>query len=378
MAKMGQGFVRTASNPLKRTWHFLARLNVASVLIAVTLSSVALGSCFPQLSTSVAADAERLARWEMAVRARYGDLTDALAVGGAFQWFRSPAVWIPLALLAAATLVCTLDRWRSVWRRVSHSPVVLSDVAFNVAPYTACLRLPPTFELPRILHQCLKGLGFRVQTETAGDVLYMRGDRHRLTGLATLVTHLAALLILAGTVLSSAYGWREELTIEPGQTAEVGRGSRLAVRNEGFTIARYLDESVAAYQAQVVVFEDGQEVRSGNLQVNAPLAYKGIALYLHAYGAREGGYSVTLLAVDDPGYGLVIAAGFLLLLSLTLSFNFPRAWIQARLLPDGSLHLAGWAERRAYHFENEFAMLMEDVQDWTYRHPIFRPRSPSA
>jgi cytochrome c biogenesis protein ResB len=300
------------------------------------------------------------------MRARYGDLTDVLAVSGAFDWFRSPALWVPMALLAVATLVCTLDRWRSLWQRAFHSPLALSDVAFNVAPYTVRLSLPPTVELPLVLRQCLRGLGFRVRTETVGDVLYIRADRHRLTSLATLVTHLAALLMLAGTVLTRAYSWREELSIEPGQTAEVGRGSGLTVRNEGFNIARYLDESVAAYQAQVTVFEGSQEVRRGSLEVNAPLAYKGTGLYLHAYSAREGGYGVILLAVHDPGYGLVIAAGFLLLLGLTASFNFPRGWIQARLLPDGTLHLAGWADRRAYHFQNEFAMLVEDVQNWKY------------
>ena len=68
----------------KRVWRFLAQTNVAAALIAVVLLLAVLGSCFPQLSSSVAADPERLARWEAAVRARYGALTDLLTASGAF------------------------------------------------------------------------------------------------------------------------------------------------------------------------------------------------------------------------------------------------------------------------------------------------------
>jgi len=70
---------------------------------------------------------------------------------------------------------------------------------------------------------------------------------------------------------------------------------------------------------------------------------------------------VTLLAVRDPGYGLVIAAGFLLLLGMTVSFNFPHACVRARIGPPGTLCLAGQADRRAHGFEREFAGLVEEI-----------------
>jgi hypothetical protein len=68
--------------------------------------------------------------------------------------------------------------------------------------------------------------------------------------------------------------------------------------------------------------------------------------------------------VHDPGYGLIVAAGFLLLSGLTVSFNFPRSWIQARTEPDGTLRLAGWAERRACDFRREFTRLMGEMEGW--------------
>jgi cytochrome c biogenesis protein len=355
VAKTSEDSVAIVWNRLKQAWHFLTRLDMAAVLIVVILLLVALGSCFPQLSSSVVADAGRLARWETGVRAQYGPLTYLLTIVGSFRWFHSPVFLVSLALVALATLVCTLDRWRTVWRRAFRSPVQFSDNVFDAAPHTERLVAPPVADLPSIVRQRLEARGFRVRFESAEGAVYVRGDRHRLASLATLVTHLALLLLLLGTILSSGFGWREVLAIGPGEMAEVGHGSRLALRNDG---------CVAAYQAQVAVISGDHEVTRGSVRVNEPMTYGGVGLYLHSYGERDGQYSVTLLAVHDPGYSLVITAGFLLLLGLTVSFNFPRCWIQARIESNGVLRLAGWAERRACDFGYEFKAIVEDLVEW--------------
>jgi cytochrome c biogenesis protein ResB len=217
-----------------------------------------------------------------------------------------------------------------------------------------------------------KGLeerGFRVRSQAAGDFTYLRGDRNRLAALATLVTHLAVLLLLLGTMLSSGFGWREVLIVGPDGTAEVKHRSQLAVQNEGFDIGRYPDGSVAAYKAQVTIYDGARAVVRGSVGTNEPLKYGDVGFYLRAYAERETGYGLNLLVVHDPGYGLVIAAGFLLFLGLTVSFTFPRSWIQARTEPDGTLHLAGWAERRACDFGRQFSRLVGEMEDWKAGRP---------
>jgi len=358
------------SNPkspiLKRAYHFLARVDVAAVLTLVVLLLAALGSCFPQLSPAVAADPGRMAQWEAGVRARYGGLTDGLATGGAFRWFRSPVFLGPLALLAAATLVCTLDRWRGVWRRAFYQPVRCSDAALDAAPHTARLNTSPALDLAAVAREGLERRGFRVRTTevvtTNHPSVYLRGDRNRLAPLATLVTHLAVLLLLLGAALSSGYGWREEIAVGPGETAEVGHGSGLALRNEGFAVARYPDGSVAGYEAEVTLLDSGLEVARGSVQVNEPLTYGLVGLVLQGYAETPGGTSVALLAVRDPGYSPVVVAGFLLLFGLTVSFNFPHCWVRARIDPDGTLRLAGRADRRACGFGREFAALVGEIK----------------
>ncbi len=355
----------TARDAFRNVWQFLTRLRVAAVLIAILLGLSALGSCFPQLSTSITADAERSAQWAAEVRARYGSLTNGLAAIRMFGWFGSPVFLVALGLLALATLVCTLDRWGAAWSRAFRLPGVSSDLAFEAAPHAAQLTGLPAVDLPHRLRKCLEERGFRVRSETGeGDLVYLRGDRNRPASLGTLVTHIAVLLLLLGTILSSEFGWREELTIEPNGLVELRHRSQLALRNEGFDIGHYPDGSVSAYRDRVTVIDSGQEVASGRVGVNEPLTFAGVGFYLQGYSEREDGHAVTLLVVRDPGYTLVIVAGFLLLLGLTMSFNFPRAWIQARVEPEGTLYLTGWAERRACDFRRQFRAVVEELEDW--------------
>jgi cytochrome c biogenesis protein len=358
------------SRILRRAWRFLGRLDLAAVLILVVLLLAALGSCFPQLTPAVAADPERLAHWAAGVRARYGALADLLAASGVLNYANSAVFLVPIALLATVTLVCTLDRWRGVWRRAFHRPVRCSDAALDTAPHTDQLTASPATDLPEVTLRVLKRWGFSVRSETSGKVCFLRGDRNRLTPLATLVTHLAVLLLLIGVVLSSGYGWREEITVGPGEVAPVEHENEWAIRNDGFAITRYPDGSASGYTAQVTVIEGDQETMHGSVRVNEPLIYNSIGFHLRGYTGTEGQHTVILLAVRDPGYGLVIVAGLLLLLGLTVSFHFPHCRVYARMEPEGTLRLAGRADRRAHDFGREFAALVQEIAGSTYYPPI--------
>jgi cytochrome c biogenesis protein len=344
-------------------WNLLTRLKVAAAFIVILLLLAALGSCFPQIPASFADDAQQVARWEAGVSARYGALTDVLAALGTFRWFHSPVFLASLVLLSVGTLVCTLDRWGTTWRQATRPPAVAGETAFDAAPHKATLLGPRRTDLSRKLGKLLEDRGFRVSSQAAGDFTYLRGDRNRLAALATLVTHVGVLLLLVGTILSSGFGWREGLTVKPGGTARLRNSSQLAVRNEAFDITRYPDGRAAAYQARVTILEGGRTVMRGTVAVNQPLRYGDVGFYLRGYGDQEEGHSLMLLAVRDPGYVVVIASGFLLLVSLTVSVNFPRSWIRARIEAGGTLHLVGWAERRACDFGLEFMSVVDEIAD---------------
>jgi cytochrome c biogenesis protein ResB len=218
-----------------------------------------------------------------------------------------------------------------------------------------------------------------VRSEVDGDLVHVRGDRNRMARLATLVTHAAVLLLVLGVALSSVLGWREELTLGRGEAADVGAGRRwggkdfqpsnggsgLRVRSEGFSILRYADGTVAGYEAQVEISQAGLDTMRGQIRLNEPLSYRGVAFTLYGYSSNGESQSITLQAVHDPGYGLSVASGLMMFLGMTVSFNFPPCCVYVRVQPGGVLRLAGRADRRAWGFARQFAALVDEIRGST-------------
>jgi cytochrome c biogenesis protein ResB len=98
------------------------------------------------------------------------------------------------------------------------------------------------------------------------------------------------------------------------------------------------------------------------VRVNEPLTRDGVSVYLTGFDPSGDNVTLSLLVVHDPGYGLVVAAGFLLLVGLTVSLYFPHRWIVAWFEAEGSLRLAGQADRRASGFRDEFYGLVEELR----------------
>jgi cytochrome c biogenesis protein len=343
---------------LKRLWRFIVRMDVVSILIVVPLGLAAIGSCFPQLPSSIETDPTNFSLWQTQARMRYGAFVDMLTSAGAFHFFHSPLFLLSLAVLVVSTLICTLDRWKALWRRTFLHEISYSDATFQTTPYTAKLAGKGDTDLSKILRKHLEDHGFRIRSKTDHGSLHIRGDRNRIALLATLISHLAVVLLFVGTLLSAALGWREEFIIEPDQWTTIPHHPGTVVRYEGFTIERYPDNGVADYEVKIVITNEIGEIVRGIVRLNKPLNYHGMQITLMGYRKEPREYTLTFLAVHDPGYGASVLAGGLLLLGMVGSFNFPHCCIQARYESDGTLLIAGRADRRAYGFEREFSSIV--------------------
>ncbi len=238
---------------------WFGRPKVAAALLLLALGAAALGSFFPQRPTG---DPATLARWEEAVRARYGVLTAPLDRLGLFRWYTSPALWIALALPVLATVLCILNRWPAL--------------------------------RPRLLCRSAPHWG-------------------------TLLTHLTVPLFLLALALSRL-GWQEEMTLAVGETGTFPTAG-LALRCDAVTLERYADGIVADYRVEVTVLEDGREVRQGTVRLNEPLHGGEVAVFLYGYALQQGRPVVILRAVHDPGYVPFLIGGGLFLLGLMLRWT---------------------------------------------------------
>jgi len=320
----------------------------------------AFGTCFPQHTPELDSNSERLSQWNQAIRNRYGGSVELLMILGVFKLYKSPFFVASFVLLAVSSLVCTLNRWKAIWRRVFNPDVRCADAVFEAGARRDNFVLKEGGDI-KTFQELLEARGLRVRSYMDGNVHHFRADRYRFSPLGSLVSHLGAILLLLGTVISSTFSWRAEVTIEPGQDAGLPMiGWRIF--NDGFEIKRYPDGSVADYVAQVKVTDLGRVIAQGEVRLNQPLIVGARGIYLMGFVPAGEGVAITLRIVRDPGYSLVIAAGFLVLLGMTVSFNFPHCCIFARLESDGTLLLAGRADRRAGNFNSEFQALRTELE----------------
>lgn len=346
---------------LKRAWRFLIRMDVVAILILLVLLLVALGSCFPQRPANLDKDPQRLELWDSSLDARFGGLAPLLINLGMFRFFNSPIFLIALFTLVISTLICTLDRWRAVWRRAFHYEIICTEATYLTADHTLQLHADPDFPLEKIGNRLTRH-GFRTQIEKDGQTTYFRGDINQFSVSATLFSHIGLLLLFSGVLISATLGWRSEITIGPGMPAAVPHNDKIQLRYEDFVIQRYPDGTASAFEAQVQVLEEGAETYTASVKLNQPLDINGTSLLLKGYSQVGETTLVSLLVVRDQGYLLVILAGLLLLLGMTVTFYFPHSCIYVRAEPDGIISVAGRADRRAYTFKRQFKDLVCDLK----------------
>lgn len=305
-------------------------MSVAAFLLLLVLLLSAAGAFLPQLSPLAGGDAETLSAWMELAADRYGRLTVTLARLGLFALFRSPTYAVLLGLVGLSTLVCTVNRWRGVWHQGFRRRVRRLDAAAAEDPHTAILA--PV--APAALQTDLEQRGYRVRTASEEDIVLLHGDRYGLSSIATLVTHLAVILLLVGFGLSHWLGWEERGKVAPHQTVPLGRGTGLSVRNDGFAIVARPDGSVADYRAEIALLDGTQEVTRRTVRVNHPLRYRGLGVYLLGFQTGADGATLALSVGRDPGTPALLVGGLLLVMGMTLSIYLPRRQVLARLEPD--------------------------------------------
>ena len=347
---------------LRRFWNFTARLDVASTLIVILLLLTLVGSFFPQRQLEIQVEVERLAQWQAGLRDRFGSLADFLLRAGIFYFFQSPVYIISIVLLGLITLLCTLFRWKAVWRSAFQRGTLQLDEAFAALPLKGRVIIANPERLADLLKKSLKKRGFRVQIEQTEQNFYLRAERNKLAFLGTLVTHLGVVLLLAGALLSGWLGWREEVIVSADHPARLLRLDNVEVGLEAFDIQRYPDGRPADYVARVILRNGMQVLGGGSLRLNQPLAYGNVNIYLLGFEQQDAGTRLSLLVRRDPGYGLVVVAGFLLLIGMAVTFNFPHSCLRGWLDRGGILWLAGSGDRRAYAFESEFTEWVAELK----------------
>ena len=318
----------------RRLWQMAASVQTGIVLLLVVVVVAAAGTFILQRPMTEASEMERAyapatLRWLDAL-----GLTDVFHAG----WFT-----LLLGLLSLNIICASVKRFPQAWRFYA-KPYRHPEPHFRRAVAAQCA--VPVRD-PRLAMQAaeeaLVSQGYRPQRiEREGEVsLYV--ERHRFARLAAYVVHVSLLLVLAGGIIDSRWGYRGFVALGHGDTVdaiELADGSRhllpFTLRCDAAGQEDYPDGTPRRWWSDLTVLEHGALKLKKQIAVNDPLVYQGVRFYQASFGytrpmpgARD--YFTGLQVSYEPGQWLVWGGCVLMAVGLTLAFYFVhlRLWVVA-------------------------------------------------
>lgn len=315
------------TNPTGQLWHTLTSVRLALILILLIALATLAGTMLDQVPASVASDPTAYHQWLDHLHGRYGIFTTPMAKVQLFAVFGS--IWFRglVALLVANIIVCTINRWPSIRSQVFTPRVRMNPAYFDRARIGASFNV--SLDTPAAAAAVKKGLrsaGYRTLTND-GESVAMYADRFRLSRLGTFLTHLSLIMILVGAIMGSIFGWKDDqFIIAEGTTQQVPLAKNISVKLVQFEDQWYPSGQPKDYSSQIVIYNNGKQVKTGTTQVNSPLVYNGIAFNQSFYG------QTALIEVKDSG-GKDIVNQSIPLAWTSVSGNRPMGWVD---IPGGT------------------------------------------
>jgi cytochrome c biogenesis protein len=289
---------------LEKLWHTITSMRFAIVVLLVFAGLGVLGALIIQAPAGVAGDASAKADWLDSIRPKYGGWTGIMDQLQLFTLFNS--VWFKavVVLLTTSLVACSVQRIPGLWKISMHPHVDVGPAFFEHAPQheTATPRRTPA-EVEDALRAVFKKHHYRFVSMDDG-IVHVYGDKHRLTGFASLAAHLSLVVILAGVIVGSLFGFRDgQFMIAEGQTVEVPSLAGTTIKLEAFRDSYYTDTGAPSdYASDLVVYENGQEVKRQTVRVNDPLRIGDVSFYQSFYGP-----AAQMVVKDGAGKELVAA-----------------------------------------------------------------------
>ncbi|MBI2857216.1 MAG: cytochrome c biogenesis protein ResB [Chloroflexi bacterium] len=271
----------------RKVWRFLCSVRLALVVILVLSAAALAGALIVQAPGEVLSSQAGYQRWVEGLRPRFGSFTGFLDFLGLFKvfhvwWFNALGALLVLNLIA-----CTVNRFPARWRAVRQARVKVGRDFFEHGRHRALIEAPAQ-DLEKaagLMSRVLRRRRYVVTVEKGESATYVYGERNRWGQLGTFLTHGGIVLMLGAALWSNVAGFRDTtLVIPDGSVREVGHGTTLSVLNEGFIEEDYPDGRPRDYRSDLVLYEDGREVKRGTVRVNEPMQYGGVRFHQSFFG----------------------------------------------------------------------------------------------
>ncbi|MDH7601181.1 MAG: cytochrome c biogenesis protein ResB [Armatimonadota bacterium] len=198
-----------------------------------------------------------------------------------------------LLLLSLNLIVCTARRFSAAWRRTFAPRVVIDQAEMQSLAKSESIttELPPA-EIVSRASLALKNKGYRVRTGSSDGLSFLYAVKGRLGIWGPYITHLSVLVVFVGAVIGGFLGSGGTMIITEGESAGVYWSDSnthpvelgFVIHLRRFEISTDDHHRPTAYRSWVEVREDGKPTSRHVIDVNRPLAYKGVAFYQSSCG----------------------------------------------------------------------------------------------
>ena len=294
-----------ARSVLAMPWNLLTSMRFSLVVMLAMACLGLVGTLVIQVPPGIAADPAARADWLAGVRPRYGGWTDVLDRLQLFSVFGS--IWLRglVALLASGLIACMIRRAPRLWHLATQPRVTVGDGFFaHARQHDEIVVRGDAADLTSRVIGVFGRRRHRVLVEDDGAVNFY-ADRFRWAPFGSLVGHLGIVVILAGAIVGSLLGFRDNaFMIAEGSTAAVPSVEGLSIMLVSFEDAYYADTGAPAdYASDLVLYQDGAEVLRHTARVNDPLRYGDFSFYQSFYGAAA------LISVTDANAVVLYSDG---------------------------------------------------------------------
>ncbi|MBI5886881.1 MAG: cytochrome c biogenesis protein ResB [Deltaproteobacteria bacterium] len=275
-------------------WYFFNSLKL-TIAVLISLATVSI------LGTVV--EQNKPVEFYLTTYPRFGKLITAVNVDNLFHSW-----WYTALLLALAVniIVCTFERFPPKWKSLLNhkqekfDPKVIERFAHSRSVSVSADAAAVNDRVGRIL----KKMRFNVVSSVHGGDYFYYAWKGAISRLGSDFTHISLLLMLAGSIIGSYYGYKDYRFIYVGDTVDAPN-AEFKIRLDKFWVDQYETGQIKQYNSLITVIDHGKEVLTKQIWVNEPLSYRGIRFYQSDYGMAWDRVDTAYIAPKNIKTGVV-------------------------------------------------------------------------
>lgn len=295
----------------EKIWNFFASVDLAVALFIVISIGAAIGTIIPQQLEPEPTIRFFLKFLSMNNATKAYEIVSLLDLNNLYHswWFT-----FLLFMFALNLIVCSIDRLPNLLKSYKTTPQPLPHEILERMPVKRDVELSIKSNIVDKVLDILKKKGFSTNIFQTPEGVQLQAKKWKKARLAVYLTHLSILIILAGALLGTFFGFRGHMNIVE------GTGLDFAISDEGkaiplnfqivcdrFEVDYYENSAVPkAYRSYLRVLENGQVIKFNGkdtvvVEVNQPFSYKGITFYQASYGFQPAEHAEFRFTYFDEG-----------------------------------------------------------------------------